>query len=214
VVTQEPPQHGERRIEVEYDANPMALIGYHVPDASHPDAPALAVLSSILTGGRTSRLVQRLVVRDQVAASISSGMMPGSRYPRLFAFSGMPIAPHTTQEIEKAVYEELDSVRSAPPSDYEMQRVRNQAEVGSYARLDNAFFLAYQLAASEALWHNWARTFRDDAAIRRVTAQDVQRVARKYFPKSNRTVATLVRPSQPPPPQPPPAPTRQSGGSR
>jgi predicted Zn-dependent peptidase len=214
VVTQEPPQHGERRIEVEYDANPMALIGYHVPDASHPDAPALAVLSSILTGGRTSRLVQRLVVRDQVAASISSGMMPGSRYPRLFAFSGMPIAPHTTQEIEKAVYEELDSVRSAPPSDYEMQRVRNQAEVGSYARLDNPFFLAYQLAASEALWHNWARTFRDDAAIRRVTAQDVQRVARKYFPKSNRTVATLVRPSQPPPPQPPPAPTRQSGGSR
>jgi predicted Zn-dependent peptidase len=204
VVTQEPLQHGERRIEVEYDANPMVMIGFHVPDASHPDAPALAVLSSILTGGRTSRLVQRLVVRDQVAASVNSGMMPGSRYPRLFSFAGMPIAPHPTQEIESAVYDELDSLRKAPPSDYEMQRVRNQAEAQSYGRLDNAFFLAYQLASSEALWRDWARTFRDDAAIRRVTAQDVQRVARKYFSRSNRTVATLVRAPQPQP----------SGGAR
>ena len=209
VVTQEPAQHGERRIEVEYDANPMVMIGYHVPDASHPDAAALAVVSSILTGGRTSRLVQRLVVRDQVAASINSGTLPGARYPRLFAFSGMPIAPHTTQEIEKAVYDELDSLRAAPPSDYEMQRVRNQAEAGEYGRLDNAFFIAYQLAASEALWRDWARTFRDDDAIRRVTPQDVQRVVRKYFTKSNRTVATLVRP-----PQAQPAPTSQPGGSR
>jgi predicted Zn-dependent peptidase len=215
VVTQEPPQRGERRTEVEYDANPIVMIGYHVPDASHLDTPALAVLSSILTGGRTSRLVQRLVVRDQVAASINSGMMPGDRYPRLFAFSGMPIAPHATLDIEKAVYDELDSLRRAPPTEDEMQRVRNQAEAGSYARLDNAFFIAYQLAASEALWRDWARTFRDDDAIRRVTPQDVQRVARKYFSKSNRTVATLVRPPQAQPaPAPQPAPTHPAGGSR
>jgi predicted Zn-dependent peptidase len=199
VVTQEPPQHGERRIEVEYDANPMVMIGYHVPDASHSDAPALAVLASILTGGRTSRLVQRLVVRDQVAASINAGMLPGSRYPRLFSFVGMPIAPHTTQEIEAAVYSELDSLQKAPPSDYEMQQVRNQTEAQSFGRLDNAFFLAYQLAASEAVWRDWARTFRDDGAIRRVTARDVQHVAQAYFSKSNRTVATLVRPPQPQP---------------
>ena len=204
VVTQEPPQLGVRRIEVAYDANPIVMIGYHVPDASHPDAPALAVLSSILTGGRTSRLVQRLVVRDQVAAGVNSGMMPGARYPRLFAFTGMPIAPHPTQEIETAVYAELDSLRKAPPSDYEMQRVRNQAEAQSYGRLDNAFFLAYQLASSEALWRNWRQTFHDDAALRQVTAQDVQRVARKYFSQANRTVATLVKPPQTPP----------SGGSR
>jgi predicted Zn-dependent peptidase len=141
-------------------------------------------------------------------------MMPGARYPRLFAFSGMPIAPHTTQEIEQAVYDELDSLRRAPPSDYEMERVRNQAEAQSYARLDNAFFLAYQLAASEALWRDWTRTFRDDDAIRRVTQADVQRVVRKYFSKSNRTVATLVRPPQAQPTPAQPAPTQPTGGSR
>src|SRR5881409_2329726 len=40
VVTQEPPQRGERRINVEFDANPLVLIGYHVPSAQHPDLPA------------------------------------------------------------------------------------------------------------------------------------------------------------------------------
>jgi predicted Zn-dependent peptidase len=204
VVTQEPPQRGERRIEVEYDANPIVMIGYHVPDAASPDAPALAVLSSILTGGRTSRLVQRLVVQNQIAANIGSGSQPGSRYPRLFTFSGMPIAPHTTQEIETAVYEELERIQKEPPGDYEMQRVRNQVEAQSYGRLDNAFFVALQLASSEALWRDWRRTFRDDAAIRRVTPEAVQRVARTYFSKSNRTVATLVRPPQ----------AQPSGGSR
>ena len=199
VVTQEPPQHGERRIEVEYDANPMVMVGYHVPNAVHPDAPALRVLASILTGGRTSRLVQRLVVRDRWAAQVSAGQQPGSRYPRLFTFIAAPIAPHTTQEIEAAIYEELDRIQREPPSDFEMQRIRNTAEYGAVSRLDNSFFLALQLASSEALWSDWVQTFRDDAAVQRVTATDVQRVARTYFSRTNRTVATLVRPPRPAP---------------
>jgi predicted Zn-dependent peptidase len=67
------------------------------------------------------------------------------------------------------------------------------------SRLDNSFFLALQLASSEALWNDWTRTFRDDAAVQGVTAADVQRVARTYFSKTNRTVATLVRPPRPAP---------------
>jgi len=199
VVTQEPPQHGERRIEVEYDANPFVLIGYHVPNAVHADAPALRVLASILTGGRTSRLVQRLVVRDHWAAQVSAGQAPGARYPRLFMFGAAPIAPHTTQEIEGAIYEELERLQREPPTDFEMQRIRNSAEYGSLSRLDNAFYLAIQLASSEALWNDWTRTFRDDGAVQRVTAEDVQRVARTYFSRTNRTVATLVRPPRPAP---------------
>ena len=199
VVTQEPPQHGERRIEVEYDANPMVIIGYHVPNALHPDAPALRVLASILTGGRTSRLVQRLVVRDRWAAQVSAGSQPGSRYPRIFTFIALPIAPHTTQEIESAIYEEMDRIQREPPTDFEMQRIRNTVEYGAVSRLDNSFFLALQLASSQALFNDWAQTFRDDAAVQRVTAADVQRVARTYFSKTNRTVATLVRPPRPAP---------------
>jgi len=195
VVTQEPPQRGERRIEVQYDANPLVLIGYHVPNAQHPDAPALAVLTQILTGGRTSRLYQRLVIRDRVSTMIGAFSVPGQLYPREFAFQGAPIAPHTTQEIETAVYEELDRIRRDPPSDFEMQRVRNQIDASSIQRLQSNFGLAFQLSNSEALWYDWRQTFRDQAAQARVTPADVQRAARTYFDRSNRTVATLVRPA-------------------
>lgn len=197
VVTQEPPQHGERRINVEFDANPLVLIGYHVPSAQHPDAPALQVLGQVLTGGRTSRLFQRLVIRDRVATNVAAFQFPGSLYPRLFTFQGVPIAPHTTDEIEKAVYEELDRIQREPPTDVELQRVRNQAEASSIQRLQSNFGLAFQLSNSEALWYDWRRTFRDQAALSRVTAADVQRVARTYFTPTNRTVATLVRPAKP-----------------
>lgn len=197
VVTQEPPQHGERRIEVEYDANPQLLIGYHVPNAEHPDAAALSVLSALLTGGRTSRLYQRLVIQDRVATSIGSGMAPGQLYPRLLQFTGVPIAPHSTQEIEAAVYEEIARLDREPPTEYEMQRVRNQAQAGAIQRLQDNFGLAFQLSSSEALWYDWRQTFRFQSAIARVTAADVQRVARTYLTKNNRTVATLVRPAAP-----------------
>src|SRR5574341_160339 len=193
VVTQEPPQRGERRITVEFDANPQVLIGYHVPGAAHPDAPALQVLSQILTGGRTSRLFQRLVIRDRVATTIASFQFPGNLYPRLFTFQGIPIAPHTTDEIEKAVSEELDRIQRDPPTPEELQRVRNQVEAGGIQRLQSNFGLAFQLSSSEALWYDWRQTFRDQAALARVSAADVQRVATTYFTPTNRTVATLVR---------------------
>jgi predicted Zn-dependent peptidase len=194
VVTQEPPQRGERRINVEFDANPLVLFGYHVPGLDHPDAPALTVMGQVLTGGRTSRLFRRLVIRERVATNIAALQFPGSLYPRLFTFQGVPIAPHTTAEIETAVYEEIDRLQRDPPTDEELQRVRNQAEAGSIQRLQSNFGLAFQLSQSEALWYDWRHTFRDQAALARVTAADVQRVARTYFSPNNRTVATLVRP--------------------
>jgi YD repeat-containing protein len=153
-------------------------------------------MASLLTGGRTSRLVGRLVVRDRWAASVNAGLQPGSRYPRLFTFTATPIAPRTTQELEGAIYEEIERLQREPPTDYELQRIRNQVERSNYARIEDGFGLAIQMASSEALWNDWAQTFRDQGAILAVTAADVQRVARTYFARGNRTVATLVRPAQ------------------
>jgi len=114
----------------------------------------------------------------------------------MFTFQGVPIAPHRTQEIEAAVYEELDRLQREPPTEQELQRIRNQADAGAIQRLQSNFGLAFQLSNSEALWYDWRRTFRDQAALARVTAADVQRVAKTYFNPSNRTVATLVRPAK------------------
>src|SRR5206468_3280800 len=67
-VTAESPQTGERRIVVEFDAEPELMIGFHKAVWPSPDDPLFEVIDSLLTSGRTSRLFRRLVLETQVAS--------------------------------------------------------------------------------------------------------------------------------------------------
>ncbi|HEX7119271.1 MAG TPA: pitrilysin family protein [Longimicrobiales bacterium] len=193
VLAVEPPQRGERRVEVVYDAEPQLLIGWHVPSALHEDAPALAMLSAVLTGGRTSRLYRRLVLEEKLAQGVSASLGPGARYPRLFMIGATPGAGKTMAELERAIYEEVARLRRDPPTDAELRRIRNRLEAGAVFRLQSSFGLAMQLVESAALWGDWRQTFREIERYRAVDAADIVRVAEKYLTRENRTVATLVR---------------------
>jgi predicted Zn-dependent peptidase len=193
VLAREPRQRGERRVTVEYDAEPQLRIGWHVPDLRHPDMPALGMLSSLLSGGRTSRLYRRLVVDERVATAVFSSTGPGELFPQLFQISAVPRAPHTPGEVEALVYQELERLAEAPPSESELARVRSQLEAGEVRRLESNLGLAFQIADSESALGDWRETFLLGSKLREVRPEDVQRVVRRYFTASNRTVATLVR---------------------
>ena len=193
VLAVEPPQRGERRVDVEWDAEPQVRIGWHIPSARHPDAPGLAILSSILTGGRTARLHRRLVTEERIATSVFSSMGPGSRYPQLFQIDASPIFPATTTDLEEAIYDEIAEITRSGPTDDELERVRNQIAAGTIRRIQSNLGLAFQLAESESLFDDWRETFRSSALLQEVTAEDVRRLAQEYLIQSNRTVATLVR---------------------
>ncbi|MBW3534063.1 MAG: insulinase family protein [Gemmatimonadetes bacterium] len=194
VLAAEPPQRGERRVEVVHDAEAALRVGWHTVDTFHPDSPALVMLSSLLTGGRTSRLYRRLVTEERLATFVSSSLGPGDRFPRLFSLDAYPRAPHGAAEVERAIYEELERIRETPPRMDELQRVRNQIEAGGVRRLQSNLGLAFQLAESETLYGDWRTTFRLSERIDAVTPEDVSRVARTYLTPTNRTVAVLVKP--------------------
>ena len=194
VLSREPAQRGERRVEVAFDAGPQVRIGWPVVEAKHPDAPALTVLSWLLTGGRTSRLHRRLVIRDQVATAISSSMGPGVRFPPIFAIDATPRSPGSTDDVEAAVYAEIDSLQRTPPSEHEIQRIRNQLEAGEFRRLTSNLGLALQLVGSTSAFGDWRATFGFSDRLAAVEPEDVRRVARRFFTRENRTVATVVRP--------------------
>jgi len=193
VFTQEPASAGEKRIDVEYDAEPQMMVGYLTTQLGDPDQPALQVLSSILTDGRTSRLYKKLV-DGKIARYIFSGDPGMVRYPDLFVFGSAPLEGHTTKEIEDTIYAELERLKTEPVTDWELGKVRNQIEAGFIHQLNSNMGMAIRLASYEQMTGDWHHLVTQRDAALAVTADDVMRVAKKYFDLKNRTVATLVKP--------------------
>lgn len=193
VLAEEPLQRGERRVEVLWDAEPHLRVGWHVPSATHPDAPALAVLSTVLTGGRSSRLYRRLVMEDRIASSVFSSMGPGSLYPRLFQIDVTPLGSAATERLEEIIYAEIaDLARDGPTAD-EVGRFRTQIAASAVRRMQSNLGLAFALADAETLFGDWRESFRGADRLRAVEPEDVRRVAADHLRRDNRTIATLIR---------------------
>ncbi len=199
VVTREPVQHGERRAEVEYDAEPQILIGYHQPAISDPDDPVFDVIESLLSSGRTSRLYTALVKNRQVAvaASASTGE-PGGRYPNLFVLQATPRAPHTLDEVESALLAEVERLQREDVPARELEKVINRLDADLIRSLQSNSGLASQLAYYEAVAGDWRYVLRIRDRMAAVTPADVRRVASTWLTTRNRTVARLVRPTPAP----------------
>ncbi|MFZ5876497.1 MAG: M16 family metallopeptidase [Nitrospirota bacterium] len=195
--TREPPQTGERRIEVEYDAQPQLLVAYHRPGIDDPDDPVFDVIESLLSSGRRSRLYTELVSTRQVAVAASaSASGPGIRYPTLFVFDAVPRAPHTLDDVESALLEQIERLQREPVSERELQRVVNRLDADLVRSLQSNAGLASQLAYFQSVTGDWRYVLRIRDRVAAVTPKDIQRVAATWFVKSNRTVARLVRPSR------------------
>jgi predicted Zn-dependent peptidase len=191
-IPEEPPQEGERRVAVQFDAEPAVIIGYHRPDMRHPDHAALSVLDSVLSEGRTSRLHRSIVEKQRIGVDAwSDSSSPGERNPCLFILGGEPRAPHTVAEMEKALYAEVEKIQKDGPTEAELNRVKVNLEADMIRSLASNDGLAGTLAYFESVAGEWQYVMELIDNIRAVTADDVSRVARDYLTPANRTVAVL-----------------------
>ncbi|RMH69872.1 MAG: insulinase family protein [Gemmatimonadetes bacterium] len=194
VTVEEPPQTEERRIIVEFDAEPELLIGYHVPTYPHPDDVTIDVISNLLTNGRSSRLYMALVKQQEVATEVNSFRVPGDRYPNVLAINVIPRAPHSPTVIEERVYLEIERLKTEPADAWELQKLKNQLDATLVRGLGSNLGLASRIAYAVHLsgdWH-YFKTYRQRLA--QVTADEIMRAAQTYLTPQNRTVATLQRP--------------------
>ncbi len=196
VGTKEPVQRGERRVTVEFDAEPQLRIGYHKPTVPSRDDFVFDMINGVLTGGRTSRLYKALVVDQQLAVSVSSGNgAPGVRYDNLFVVSATPRHPHTPGDVEAAIYAELERLKEEPPTERELQKVRNQNQASFIRGLDSNSGMSFQLGYYELVAGSWRYVQTQMETMNSITAEEVQAVATEYFTPQKRTVATLVKPA-------------------
>jgi zinc protease len=192
----EPPQLGEHRAEI---PRPTALaavaIAYHIPAFDHADALPLEVLSQILSQGQSSRLYRELVYQRQLATSIDTNA--DTRVdPGLFTIVSMVPGGKTATELEDAIYEQLTHITEESIADRELQKAINQALSGFVFRQDSIQQQGFTIGSFHIL-QSYKVINEYIERLRRVTKQDVARVARTYLTKINRTVVTIV-PMSPP----------------
>ena len=185
----EPPQKAERRTVIE---DPLARfprldMAYKIPPSSSPDADALSVLSTILSGGRSSRFYETIVRQKQLTGSVAGGPEQ-SRGPALYGLTSTPLPGKTLQELEAAIEEEIEKVKNGPIADWEMQKARNAAKSAFVNSISSTLSRATLLSQYAMFYNDPNRINTRADAIAKVTAADVQRVAKQYLVTTNRTV--------------------------
>jgi len=191
--TIEPKQIGERRVKIEFEAEPMLVLGFHKPTFPTKEDAAASVLSYVLTSGRTSRMYKDLVQDKQIAVSVSAGSGPGSRYPNLMTFSGTPRYPHTVEELETAIMGHIEKVKTEPITERELQKVKNNLEASYIRSMSSNMGLAMTLMRYQLLFGDWKLYLKYKDIITGITAADVMDFVKNYLTLENRTVAYLVR---------------------
>ena len=192
VETVEPPQLGQRRVIMQDPAQPFVLIGYHKPSINHSDNAVFDAITEIVGIGRTSRLYKSLVKEKKIAVAASGFPgMPGNKYPSLFLFYAVPARGRTNQECEEAIYAEIDKLKNEPVLPEELEKAKTRSRAGLIRQLASNSGLASQLTFYEVITGDWRNLFKQLDDIDRVTAEDIQRVAKKYFTTKNQTVGII-----------------------
>jgi zinc protease len=197
----EPVQKGEKRVIVKKETPVERLIiGFHAPAVGDNDAYAMHLVETILSTGKTSRLYQRLVEKEQSVTSASAHYNDHID-ASLFYFQAELKPGFALAAVEQAIYEEIERLKNQPITDAELEKAKRQIEadlvLGNEEPLQQAILLGQyetiafsESIAEESRGYHYLDSLLD--RMRQVSAADVARVTRKYFTAENRTVGFLI----------------------
>lgn len=181
---QEPEQKAERRLVVERPVPAdMLYLAFHMPERIHPDYDAYDMLSDILSNGRSSRFIQRLVKETNTFSMIDT-YVSGSIDAGLFHIMGKPSPGISLEEAETAIWRELELLKVEAIGNAELEKVKNKYEsnqiFGNMNYLDVATNLAFFELVGQAEDINM-----EVEKYRAVDSEQIRRIAETAFVRSN-----------------------------
>jgi len=187
--TTEPLQEGERRVQVRRAGPNILGVAHKVPNAHHPDSPALAMLATVLGEHKRSRLYKRFVDTAQ-ATDVTLFAFP-TRDPGLF-MTYLTLADGVKHEAaEAALKEEYAAIAKSGVSAAELAQARRYLRAATAEKRDGAYAFLSSLNEDIATG-DWTRFVTFPKAALTVTAKDIQRVAKNYFVDSQSTVGWFI----------------------
>jgi predicted Zn-dependent peptidase len=206
VTTLEEKQHGERRLIAEAETNPEAEIWYHTVAWKHPDSYPLEVLAGIMSG-KTGRLYKKLVEQEGIAKSsverggmrmfggeglAVSAVQDSRKYAGAFEMSAEGVSGVRAEQLEKAMESVIEDLKTDLVTEEELQKVKNRLRVQQIRFMDimSGIGILFYLGQNVA-YGDWEEANNAPAKIDLVTAEDVRRVADKYFTRDGRDVLII-----------------------
>ena len=192
--TEEPAQDGERTVVLRRVGSVSSVgVAYHMPAASHDDWAPLNVLAGILTQQPNGRLYKVLVEsKKATSANASAG---NNHDPALFTASAQA-EPGQLDAVRDALLETLEGLSTTPFTIVDVERAKVRNRRSHETMQSNSTAMAQALSSASALG-DWRLLFLQRDRIDAVTAADVNRVAKTYFQKHNRTVGIYIPVEQP-----------------
>jgi zinc protease len=189
----EPMHTAERRSTIEDSLArlPRLDIVWIGPPAQTADSAALDVLSDVLSAGRSSRINQ-VVVREKQLSTGAALFAADSRGPGLITAFATVAPGKNPADVEAALYEEIEKVKNGPIADWEIEKAHNGARRSQAAQVTSTLNRAVQLGEYATFYNNPNLINTRTGQILKVSAADVQRVAKKYLTKENRSVIVTV----------------------
>jgi predicted Zn-dependent peptidase len=207
--TYEPPQYCEKRIYGQGPAPTSLRMMFHTPREGQADAAALSILADILGSGGggggprgggfrggargTGRLYKLLVTEKQMAVNVSASSR-AQWYVGAFQFTATPRLDRKVQpeDLEKEIWSEIENIKKDGVTDEEIQRAKNRSESMFIRSLGSPMGLASRVGRAE-LNRGWRSILADYDELKKVTNDDIRRVAARYFVKDNSLTAIYKR---------------------
>ncbi len=192
----EPKQDGTRRVNVKAPAElPVLIMGYKAPvlrDIDKDSDPyALQMLAAILDGHDAARFNKKLVREDKVALSVNIDYDDTARGPGMFYLSGTPSEGRTVTDLENALRAEVARIQKDGVSESELKRARAQLVAAEVYKLDSMFGQAMEIGQIESAGLPYQKLDRMLDKLQKVSAAEVQAVAKKYFTDDTLTIGVL-----------------------
>ncbi|MCZ7602920.1 MAG: insulinase family protein [Melioribacteraceae bacterium] len=174
---------------------PAVIQSYRIPAQGTDDYYAINMLTTLLSGGQSSRMYKALVDEKQIALQAASIPLALEGEGQFITF-GLPTVGNDAKEVEDAMDVEIERVKNELISDTEFEKLRNQVESGFVQSNSTVAGIAESLANYHVYFGDAGLINTELERYMKVTKEDIQRVAREYLNKDNRVVLYYLPKSQ------------------
>ena len=190
--TPEPAQKAERRVTFEDNVQlPAVVLAYHIPKQGTPDYYALDLMSQLLSQGKSSRF-EKEIVDKQKKAFVAQALNLQNEDPGLMIMFGVTNTGVKPAELEASMLAEIEKLKKSGLTDDEYIKLQNQAESDFVSQNQKDIGVATNLA-TYYMFDGDANLINTELdRIKKVTKEDIKRVANKYLTKENRLVVYYV----------------------